>query len=68
MKIKYVPTDEEVRASRREEYLMTLPVAEQLEALVENAMGRPEKLNALVSKIGNIKKMKPFVKNNKEVS
>ena len=59
MKIKYIPTDKEVKDSRKEEYLTSLPIAEQLEALMENAMGRPEKLNAIASKIQKIKEKHP---------
>ena len=35
MKIKYIPTDKEVKDARKEEYLTSLPIAEQLEALME---------------------------------
>ena len=59
MKIKYIPTDKEVKDLRKEEYLASLPIADQLEALMENAMGRPEKLNAIASKIQKIKEKHP---------
>lgn len=59
MKIKYIPTEKEVKDARREEYLTSLPIEEQLEALMENAMGRPEKLNAIASKIQKIKEKHP---------
>lgn len=60
MKIKYIPTEKEVKDSRKEEYLTSLPIEEQLEALMENAMGRPEKLNAIISKIQKIKEKIPY--------
>ena len=59
MKIRYIPTDKEVKDARKEEYLTSLPIAEQLEALIENAIGRPEKLNAIASKIQKIKAKYP---------
>ena len=59
MKIKYIPSEKEVKDARREEYLTSLPIEEQLEALMENAMGRPEKLNAIASKIQKIKEKHP---------
>ena len=59
MKIKYIPTDKEVKDSRKEEYLTSLPIEDQLEALIENAIGRPEKLNVIISKIQKIKEKYP---------
>lgn len=59
MKIKYIPTEKEVKDARREEYQTSLPITEQLEALMENAMGRPEKLNVIASKIQKIKEKHP---------
>ena len=59
MKIKYIPTDKEVKDARKEEYLTSLPIEDQLEALIENAIGRPEKLNVIISKIQKIKEKYP---------
>ena len=63
MKIKYIPTDKEVKDTRKEEYLNCFSIEEQMEALMEKAMGRPEKLNIILSKIQKIKEKIPY--NNK---
>ena len=60
MKIKYIPTEKEVKDSRKEEYLNSFSIEEQIEALMENAMGRPEKLNIILSKIQKIKEKIPY--------
>lgn len=48
-----------VAIQRQQEYLKSASVTDQLEALTEAAMGRPEKLNALVAKIQEIKTQYP---------
>lgn len=59
MKIKYQPTEEEIRKNRREEYLGHYPIEEQLEALTEASMGRPEKLEKLKAWIMTVKESFP---------
>jgi hypothetical protein len=55
MRYVYRPTEEEVRVARKREYLAACPVDEQLEALYEAAVGRPEKLQAVCGRIETIR-------------
>ena len=60
MKIKYTPTETEVKKARLEEYLYQYPIIEQLEALTEAASGRTTKLDELVKGLSNIRESLPF--------
>lgn len=47
MKIEHRGTEDEIKQARKAAYLSAWSVEKQLEALVENSMGRPEKFDAL---------------------
>lgn len=66
MKIKYIPTDKEVKDARKKEYLSQYPIEIQLEALTEAAMGRTAKLDELVKGLSDIRESLPFSEEVKE--
>jgi hypothetical protein len=59
MKVRIVPTESEIRERRRAAYLARYPIEAQLEAYAENAAGRPEKLNEMLSGMDEIRARNP---------
>ena len=62
MKVTHAPSPEEIRERRKREYLAQWPVEQQLEALSEAAMGRPEKLDEMRRGLLEIREALPFEK------
>lgn len=62
VKVVHVPSVDEVRERRKEEYMARYPVERQLEALTEAAQGRPEKLNELLQGLAEIRGALPYAK------
>ena len=62
MRVEFKPADEEIRERRRRAYLERYPIGDQMEALTEAAMGRPEKLNELTQGLAEIRDALPFAK------
>lgn len=60
MKVRHVPSDEEIKALREREYLERWPVPQQLEALSEASLGRPEKLERMAADFAKIRKAHPY--------
>ena len=60
MKAVYVPTNEEVRARRKQRYLELWPIETQMEALSEASMGRPEKLEKMKEDFAETRRALPF--------
>lgn len=60
MRVEYRPTDDEVRARRKAEYLKRWPIEKQLEAHSEAVMGRPEKLRKMKEDFSEIREVLPF--------
>ena len=60
MRVRHIPTPEEIRERRKREYLARWPVERQLEALSEAAMGRPEKLDEMRRGLLEIREALPF--------
>jgi hypothetical protein len=51
-----------VRLQRRAEYMTSLPLLEQIEALMEASMGHPKKLEEMQEKIRDIRQKLPYPK------
>lgn len=66
MRILHKPTREETRATRQKKYLELWPAGKQMEAHAEAAMGRPEKLNAMVEDFAEIRRALPFFDDTEE--
>ena len=61
MRVRHIPTPEEIRERRKREYLARWPVERQLEALSEAAMGRPELLDEMRRGLLEIREALPFI-------
>jgi len=62
MRVEFKPADEEIRERRRRAYLERYPIGDQMEALTEAAMGRPEKLDSMKEGLAKIREAFPFSK------
>jgi len=51
---------EEIRIARQLQYLDKMPIEVQLEALMEDKLGRPEKLQKLLQEYQNIRNSHPY--------
>jgi hypothetical protein len=60
LKLRHVPTDEEIRERRKDEYLAAWPIEKQMEAHSEYAQGRPEKLRQMTADFAKIRANLPF--------
>lgn len=64
MKIVHKPTEDEIKAARASKYIQLWPITKQMEAYAEEAMNRPEKLQAMLKDFTEIREKFPFA--NKE--
>jgi hypothetical protein len=60
LKLRHVPTDEEIRERRKTAYLAAWPIEKQMEAHSEHAQGRPEKLQQMTADFARIRANLPF--------
>ena len=62
MRVVHKISEAEIRTARQLRYLKSWPIEKQLEALTENSMGRPEKLNKLREDFTKIREALQFFK------
>ena len=60
MRIRYIPTRDEVQAERQRRYLEAWPVEKQLEAYIEALQGRTEKQTQMMEDFARIREVLPF--------
>lgn len=60
MKLRHVPSDQEIRERRKDAYLKAWPIEKQMEAHGEYAQGRPEKLKQMTADFARIRAELPF--------